>query len=196
LASSIIDIKIPEHPRDYYHSVIDRLGNFATRFVNEGYSFEEVGVAMTSVSYLIAKLVDKDNLLAIGLLRRELGRRRDEYRREQFRQTASGERCTDKSINILLQDEADDFTLTIKNDRTFVLSKGSAGGHYLRSNAEIEEFGRAMKRRQESEQTNRRPVEKLVEQGQKHLQEQSLENAISAFSAALRITTDSSDIFL
>src|SRR5207302_9794169 len=91
---------------------------------------------------------------------------KDEYRREQFRQTASGERCTDESINILLQAEADDFTLTIENDRTFVLSKGSAGAHYIRSNAEVEQFGRAMKRREEWEQTNRSPVKKLVEEGE------------------------------
>lgn len=194
LAPSIIDIKTPEQPRDHYHSVIPRLGDFATRFVNKGYSFDEVGVAMAGVSGQIAKLIDTGGLLNIGLLRNELKRRRDEYRREQFRQAASGERCTDESINTLLQAEADGFTLTIEKDGTFVLSKGSASVHYLRSNFEIEQFGRAMKRRQELEEGNRSPVEKLVEQGHKHLEEQKLENAISAFSAALRIKPDSGDI--
>lgn len=195
LASSIIDIKVPEHPRDHYNSVLKRLGDFATRSINGGYSFEEVGAAMASVSGQITKSIDKDGLLGIGLLRNELKRRREEYRREQFRQTANGERCDDESINTLYQAEALGFTLTIEKDKTFVLSKGSAGVHYLRSNSEIEQFGRVLQRQQELEQANRSPVEKLVEQGNQHLEEQNLENAISAFSAALRIKPDSADIY-
>ena len=150
---------------------------------------------MFRVSELVAKHIDKDNLLGIALLQKELERRRDEYRREQFRQTASGERCTDELIDTLLQAEIDGFTLNIEEDRTFVLSKGGVGVVYLRSNFEIDQFGHAIKRQQELEQANRSPVEKLVEQGHKYLKEQSLEKAISVFSAALRIKPDSGDIY-
>jgi tetratricopeptide (TPR) repeat protein len=195
LGLTIMDVKIPEQPPDQYNSVIDKLGDFATHFINKGYSFEEVGGAMADVSSKIAKLIDKDGLLGIGLLRNELAARRNEFRREQFRQTASGERCTDEAINTLLHAEASGFTLSIEKDRTFVLSRGSAGVHYLRSNIEIEKFGRAMRRREELEQTNRSPVERLTEQGQKYLEEQNLEKAISAFSAALRIKPDSGDVY-
>jgi tetratricopeptide (TPR) repeat protein len=194
LGSSIMEIKIPEHSRDHYHTVIDKMGDFGTRFIQKGYSYEEVGAAMASVSGDIAKLIDKDNILYIGLLRKELARRRDDYRREQFRQTASGEHCSDESINTLLRAEANGFTLRIGPDRTFVLSKGSSSVHYLRSNFDIGRFGRTLKQQEETDQANRSPVETLVAQGQKHLQEQNLQGAINAFSAALRIEPDSRDI--
>lgn len=191
LSSSIIDIKIPEPTRGEVEPVVKKLADFAARFINkEGYSFEEVGGAMAFVSGEMAKRMEKNNFLGIGLLRKELKVRRDQYRREQFSQTANGERCTEESINILLQAESHGFTLTVERDRTFALAK-EGGTDYLRSNFDIQRFGAAMKR----EQANRSPVEKLVEQGHKHLQDQNLDAAVSAFSAALRITPDSRDIY-
>jgi tetratricopeptide (TPR) repeat protein len=195
LNSSIMGITLPEQSRDHYHSVIDKLGNLASYLVNQGYSFEAVGAAMASVAGDIAKAIDKNNLLAIALLRKEYERRRDEYKREQLRQSASGERCTEESINILLQAEAEGFTLTVEKDRTFVLEKESFGSNYLRSNAEIERFGRQMKRQQEAEEAKRSPVERLAEQGHKYVQQQKLENAISSYSAALRIQPDNAELY-
>ena len=198
LGSHLMYIKLPEQPGDHYHSVIHKLGDFATNLFNQGYSLEAVGTAMTSVAFEVAELMDKQNetnVLTIALLRKEHERLRNSYRRERLRQVATGERCTEESVNILLQAEAEGFTLTIEEDGAFALRKENCGSYHLRSNADIEQFGRHRQRQQETEEANRSPVERLVEQGHKHLQEGRLENAISSYSAALRIKPDSAELY-
>jgi tetratricopeptide (TPR) repeat protein len=150
---------------------------------------------MVSVADEIAKLIDKDKLLAVALLRKEYESPQDEYRRERLRQAANGDRCTEESINVLLQAEAEGFILTVEKDSTFMLRKDNVGNYSFRSNSEIEQFGRQMKRRRETEEADRGPVERLIEQGHKHLQERRLENAIGSYSAALRIKTDSAELY-
>lgn len=195
LGSSIMEVGVPELPREHTDIAIDRLGEFASAFTQKGYSLDEIGSAMTAVSSQIAKAIDKDNLLNIGMLRRELAKLRDKYRREQFRQTATGELCTDESINALLRAEAAGVTLKVDNDRTFVLTKGSAVAHYLRSNSDIRRFEGALQNSADVEDANRSPVERLTEQGHKHIRDQNLEGAISAFSAALRISPNDRDLY-
>lgn len=195
LGSSILGVKMPDLPQRDLHAVIDRLGDFASRSMNRGYSAEEIGAAMASVSGLIANLIDKDHVLAVGLLESELERRRGEYKREQFRMSASGERCTDEAISILVQAEADGYAVSIERDRTFVVSKPGVGVLRLRSSADILRFGTAVRDRQEVEHAKANPIDKLIERGRKLLETQDLEGAVSAFSAALRIKPDSRDAY-
>jgi tetratricopeptide (TPR) repeat protein len=197
LGSSIVDINInvPQQPREHHEIVVSKLRDLAIYFVNQGYSYETISAAMVSVAGEIAKLIGKDNLFALVMFRKEYEMRRHKYRQQQLQQTATGERCTEASVTILLQAEADGFVLTIEKDGTFVLTKENVGSHYLRSIADIERFGRLMKKRQDAEEADRSPVERLVEQGHKHLQEQNLETAIGSYSAALRIKPDSAELY-
>ncbi|MDF0515752.1 tetratricopeptide repeat protein [Bradyrhizobium yuanmingense] len=195
LGSSIMDVGIPQQPQQQYDFLVEKIGDFATTYTNKGYSFEEVGVAMMNLASDIAKAIDKDGLLNIGLLRQELARLRERYKREQFSQTATGERTTDAAIDALLRAEAAGFTLTVSNDRTFILSKGSAISHYLRSNAEIAGFAALLKQEQDTAEASRNPVDRLIEQGQTNLRKQNLEAAIESFSAALRIKPNDRDLY-
>jgi TPR repeat len=195
LGSAIIDIKVPQFPLEHWRVAVAQIGQIAMRYGTQGCSFEAIGTAMISVSKEIAKQLDKDGFLALALLRQEYRRRCDEYRRERLSQTSIGKRCTDDSINLLLQAEVDGFTLTIESDGTFVLRNDSVGNYHLRSNAEIEQFGRQLKMQKDSSKASRTPIERLVEQGDKEVQEQRLENAIGSYSAALRIEPDSAEIY-
>ncbi|WP_035964081.1 tetratricopeptide repeat protein [Bradyrhizobium sp. YR681] len=193
LKNAVMDVGVPDLPRQHTDIAVDRLADFANSFNQKGYSLDEVGLAMSAVSSQLAKAMDKDNLLVIGMLRKEIARVREKYQREQFRQTASGETCTDECINILLRAETSGFKVAISNDRTFVLSKGSSV-NYLRSNWDIRRFESGLNAQTEAKEADRDPVERLVEQGHKAIREQKLDSAISAFSAALRISPDDRDI--
>jgi tetratricopeptide (TPR) repeat protein len=197
LGSSIVDIhvNVPQQPPEHHQVVVGKLRDLALYWVDQGYSYEPISAAMVSVAGEIAKLIGKDSLFALAILKKEHEMRCRKYRQQQLQQTASGERCAEESINILLQAEADGFVLTVERDGTFVLMKENVGNHYLRSNADIEQFGRKMKRRKEAEEANRNPVERLVEQGHKDLRKQKLENAIGSYSAALRIKPDSAELY-
>jgi hypothetical protein len=195
LGSAIIDIKVPELPREHWLVAVNQVGRIAMYYGNQGCSFEVIGSAMMRVSKEIATLIDKDGFLALAIFRQEYRRRCDEYRRERLRQTSIGKRCTDGSISLLLQAEVDGFALTIEKDGTFVLRNESVGNYHLRSNAEIEQFGRQLNMQKDSDKANRTPVERLVEQGDKEVQEQRLENVVGSYSAALRIKPDSAEIY-
>jgi hypothetical protein len=62
----------------------------------------------------------------------------------RFRQTADGQLCTEESLNILRQAELIGYTLAVEKDRSFSLTK--SGMTYLRSNSEIQRFGRMVLR--------------------------------------------------
>ena len=121
LGSHLIAVNIPAQPPDQYRTVIDKLADIGIYFDSKGYSQQAVGAAMAMAASDIVKIVDKENLLSVGLLRKECERLRRRYRQEQLSQTASGERSTEKSVNILLQAEAEGFTLDIEGNGTFVL---------------------------------------------------------------------------
>jgi tetratricopeptide (TPR) repeat protein len=195
LGSAIIDIKVPEFPPEHWDVAVNQIKRIAMYYGNQGCSFEVIGTAMMRVSREVATIIDKDGFLALAIFRQEYRRRYDEYRRERLRHTSIGKRCTDESINLLLQAEVDGFTPTIERDGTFVLSSERVGNYHLRSNVEIEQFGRQLKMQKHSDEANRTPVERLVEQGDKEVQEQRLENAIGSYSAALRIKPDSAEIY-
>ncbi|MBJ7402180.1 MAG: tetratricopeptide repeat protein [Bradyrhizobium sp.] len=194
LGSAIMDVGVPELPRQHTDIAIDRLADFADSFSKRGYSLDEIGRAMSAVSHQLAKAIDKDNLLIVGMLRRVISRLREKYHAEQFRQTASGETCTEESIKILLRAESSGFMITISNDRTFVLSKGSTV-NYLRSNWDIKRFESSLNSQTDEEDHSRDPIDRLLEQGHKAIREQKLDSAISAFSAALRISPNDRDIY-
>ena len=194
LGSSIMKIGLPELPSDQCQLAVDQLGKSVVACIKQGYSMEAVGVAMVSVAGDVARLLDKHNVLPLALLQKEYESRRLQYRRERLRHTVAGE-CTEAPIDILLQAEAEGFALTIEKDRTFVLSKHGLGSTYLRSNAEIERFGRQMAIRKDAVQANRTPVERLIGQGDDHLKSQNLEGAIGSYSAALRINPDSAELY-
>jgi hypothetical protein len=61
--------------------------------------------------------------------------------RNQFRTTHSGETCTEASLNILRDAISQGYTLSVTPERTFLAAKGPAVS-YLRSNYDIERFGR------------------------------------------------------
>ncbi|MGX4803987.1 tetratricopeptide repeat protein [Bradyrhizobium guangdongense] len=193
LGTAIMNVGVPELPRQHTDIAVDRLGDFASSFNRRGYSLDEIGLAMSAVSNQLAKAIDKDGLLIIGMLRREISRLREKHQREQFGQTASGETCSEESINILLRAESNGFKIAIANDRTFVLSKGTMV-NYLRSNWDIKRFESSLDNQAEADESNQDPTERLVAQGHKAIREQKLDSAISAFSAALRISPDDRDI--
>jgi tetratricopeptide (TPR) repeat protein len=190
--AAIMDVRSPELPSDQHDFVVNQLEKFSSHLVSQGYSLEPIAAAAMNVWGQIVELVDKDNLLATALLKKEGQRRLAEFRRERLRQAANGERCTEESIDILLQAETEGFELTIENDGTFALVKH--GTTYLRSNADIERFGRLNQKQREEEEAKRSPLERLVEQGHEHLQAQRLESAISSYSAALRIKPDDAEL--
>jgi tetratricopeptide (TPR) repeat protein len=195
LASNILDVALPPMTQERLNSIVDALGHVATALVEQGNSNEAVGTAMTGVAVEIAKVIDKDNLLVIGILKQEQKRWRSELKREKLRQPAIGERCTEAAVDILLQAENEGFTLDIEKDGTFVLQKQNIGIFRLRSNSEVEQFGLDHKRRKEKEEASRSPIQKLIDQGCQHVQSQRLKDAISSFSAALRIDPDSAKAY-
>jgi hypothetical protein len=65
-----------------------------------------------------------------------------------FLQTATGERCTGQSLKILREAEAQGYTLGVEKDKTFTATKN--GTSYLRSNSDIQNFGRFRARPQEA----------------------------------------------
>jgi hypothetical protein len=61
---------------------------------------------------------------------------------KSLRRTANGELCTEESLRILRQAEAQGYLLDVEKDNTLTASKN--GTSYLRSNADIERFGRSI----------------------------------------------------
>jgi hypothetical protein len=62
-------------------------------------------------------------------------------RADRFRTTFDGEVCTDRSLSILREAEAQGWTVGLQENKTFTATKRSDTS-YLRSNSDIERFGR------------------------------------------------------
>jgi hypothetical protein len=58
------------------------------------------------------------------------------------RVTNAHELCTEQSLSILRQAEADGFSVRIENDNTFTVVKSGIGISYLRSNFDVARFGK------------------------------------------------------
>jgi hypothetical protein len=59
-----------------------------------------------------------------------------------FRHTAHGELCTEESLKVLHEAEAQGYTLGVEKDKTFTVTRSGKGTSYLRSNSDIQRFGR------------------------------------------------------
>jgi hypothetical protein len=59
-----------------------------------------------------------------------------------FSHTASGELCTEASLDILRQAERRGYVLTVDDRKIFSARKDGVGTSYLHSNSDIEQFGR------------------------------------------------------
>jgi hypothetical protein len=65
----------------------------------------------------------------------------------RFQHTANGEICTDESLRVLREAEAQGYTLGVETNRTFTVTKSGKGKSYLRSNSDIEQFAQTLRDR-------------------------------------------------
>jgi hypothetical protein len=79
----------------------------------------------------------------INRLTEEAERNKAERWANNFKYTADGELCTEGSLAVLRKAQAQGYSVRVEQNKTFIVTKqGSSGLSFLRSNEDIQRFGR------------------------------------------------------